>query len=106
MSNTWRWLKPAPGELSGAVHQMERELSKEYGRETGTGFPETERAVLAAHLLGSLPSVLHDGDDRQSGIRMNRVGLQCGGCWQTRPLVVPSWDNAAESDRRRAAADF
>ena len=38
MSNTWRWLKPAPGELSGAVHQMERELSKEYGRETGTGF--------------------------------------------------------------------
>ena len=24
--------------------------------------PETERAVLAAHLLGSLPSVLHDED--------------------------------------------
>jgi hypothetical protein len=25
--------------------------------------PETERAVLAAHLLGSLPSVLHDEDE-------------------------------------------
>jgi hypothetical protein len=25
--------------------------------------PETERAVLAAHLLGSLPSVLHDKDE-------------------------------------------
>lgn len=24
---------------------------------------ETERAVLAAHLLGSLPPVLHDADD-------------------------------------------
>lgn len=25
--------------------------------------PESERAVLAAHLLGSLPPVLHDEDD-------------------------------------------
>jgi putative addiction module component (TIGR02574 family) len=25
--------------------------------------PETERAALAAHLLGSLPSVLHDEDE-------------------------------------------
>jgi putative addiction module component (TIGR02574 family) len=25
--------------------------------------PETERAVLAAHLLGSLPSILHDEDE-------------------------------------------
>jgi hypothetical protein len=25
--------------------------------------PETERAILAAHLLGSLPSVLHDEDE-------------------------------------------
>ena len=25
--------------------------------------PETERAVLAAHLLGSLPAVLHDEDE-------------------------------------------
>ena len=25
--------------------------------------PETERAVLGAHLLGSLPSVLHDEDE-------------------------------------------
>jgi putative addiction module component (TIGR02574 family) len=25
--------------------------------------PEPERAVLAAHLLGSLPSVLHDEDE-------------------------------------------
>jgi Putative addiction module component len=25
--------------------------------------PETERAVLASHLLGSLPSVLHDEDE-------------------------------------------
>ena len=25
--------------------------------------PETQRAVLAAHLLRSLPSVLHDADD-------------------------------------------
>ena len=25
--------------------------------------PETERAVLAAHLLGSLPSVMHDEDE-------------------------------------------
>ena len=25
--------------------------------------PETERAMLAAHLLKSLPSVLHDADD-------------------------------------------
>ena len=25
--------------------------------------PETERATLAAHLLGSLPSVLHDEDE-------------------------------------------
>ena len=25
--------------------------------------PETERAVLAAHLLGSLPSVLYDEDE-------------------------------------------
>ena len=27
------------------------------------GLPETVRAVLAAHLLGSLPSVLHDDDE-------------------------------------------
>jgi hypothetical protein len=27
------------------------------------GLPETERAILAAHLLGSLPSVLHDEDE-------------------------------------------
>jgi hypothetical protein len=25
--------------------------------------PESQRAILAAHLLGSLPSVLHDDDD-------------------------------------------
>ena len=25
--------------------------------------PETQRAVLAAHLLGSLPAVLHDEDE-------------------------------------------
>ncbi len=25
--------------------------------------PEAQRAVLAAHLLGSLPSVLHDNDE-------------------------------------------
>ena len=25
--------------------------------------PDTERAVLASHLLGSLPSVLHDEDE-------------------------------------------
>jgi Putative addiction module component len=25
--------------------------------------PESQRAILAAHLLGSLPSVLHDGDE-------------------------------------------
>ena len=25
--------------------------------------PENERAVLAAHLLGSLPPVLHDADE-------------------------------------------
>jgi hypothetical protein len=29
--------------------------------------PETERAVLAAHLLGSLPSVLHDEDEGIAG---------------------------------------
>ena len=31
--------------------------------------PETERAVLAAHLLGSLPSVLHDEDEGGSASR-------------------------------------
>ena len=25
--------------------------------------PESERAILAAHLLGSLPSILHDEDE-------------------------------------------
>jgi hypothetical protein len=27
------------------------------------GLPDTQRAILAAHLLGSLPSVLHDEDE-------------------------------------------
>jgi hypothetical protein len=27
------------------------------------GLPESQRAILAAHLLGSLPAVLHDEDD-------------------------------------------
>ena len=27
------------------------------------GLPENQRAALAAHLLGSLPSVLHDEDE-------------------------------------------
>jgi hypothetical protein len=27
------------------------------------GLPESDRAILAAHLLGSLPSILHDEDE-------------------------------------------
>jgi hypothetical protein len=56
--------------------------------------PETERAVLAAHLLGSLPSVLHDEDEgiaeplrRDAGIsiRVETCGSErkqkCGKLW-------------------------
>lgn len=32
-------------------------------QELALGLPENQRAVLAAHLLGSLPSVLHDQDE-------------------------------------------
>lgn len=32
-------------------------------RQWATDLPETQRAVLAAHLLRTLPSVLHDEDE-------------------------------------------
>src|SRR6516162_7156475 len=42
--------------------------------------PETERAVLAAHLLGSLPSVLHDEDEGIAEALPDESGFQtcCG----------------------------
>jgi len=45
--------------------------------------PESQRAVLAAHLLGSLPSVLHDEDEgiaealrRDAELNANSAGGQ------------------------------
>jgi hypothetical protein len=38
---------------------------------------ETERAILAAHLLGSLPSVLHDEDEGAAEALRRRVVSRC-----------------------------
>ncbi len=59
MSTEKRWIlaRPEAGDYTGfvaAITEVE---------ELALDLPENQRAVPAAHLLGSLPAVLYDGDE-------------------------------------------
>ena len=47
----------------GRIHYGPRMISITEVEKTAFDLPETQRAVLAAHLLEALPPVLHDDDD-------------------------------------------
>lgn len=57
--------------------------------------PERQRAVLAAHLLGSLPSVLHDEDE---GIT---EALRRDAEFDTSPSLSMSWEQLDQQIERR-----